>query len=536
MLLYIPQIVSIFVLTFVLFLIKRLKKYFTECKKDKNAYRINLQEVILFFKKQFQRVIFSIIIIFLLLLFSVSIKSGIGFLVGSIFSVFFAFILKTLFIDNEERIIGVFKKNTKQVINLILDIGFIIGLLIFGLGLFLISGFYYFTEDFKGLIGICLGACLIGLLLDDSEKNFNERINKLEKLGNDNNVDEKISFTEIEDIFTSYIISITSFMILTYFLFLKEAKVVILPLFLLSVFILCFIIGAFFIKLWRNKNIIFTFLKGLIISILLSVVGFYFIFNKFVFGDLKVSLLKIYLSSLSGFFVILIVFIGGYYLIRRFIKNDIIEKNIDLISFVFSILLSSFIIIVSFLLAELYGIVFSMISVASFGVLLLMTNIYYYIVDNIKRELKKEELPVEKKNIVEYLNSFNLFFKVINKTYFLVLLIFSLLALLFVYLQGLLDIGVKTNFYLDNYKIITGLFVGGLFSYFTALKNIKRREIYLIIIFSLILLGLILGVEFILGILVGSFVVGFFMSGLMKSFLNLAIKILFILAILTINF
>ena len=107
------------------------------------------------------------------------------------------------------------------------------------------------------------------------------------------------------DIFETYTITIIATMILGTLIFPCNSQILYLPLFLGAVSIFASIVGSFFVKLGKKKSIMAALSTGIIVTGVLSAIGFYPLINSLNINNTH----NHYLSSLLALLIVSAMFI-----------------------------------------------------------------------------------------------------------------------------------------------------------------------------------------------------------------------------------
>jgi K(+)-stimulated pyrophosphate-energized sodium pump len=353
-----------------------------------------------------------------------------------------------------------------------------------------------------------------------------------------------------------------------------------------SLSLLSLIVASLFVKLIKKQNIISVFKRTIALSIALSAIGLIFL-SKNAAASLTTGFWNVYLPSITG-----LAITGSIFAVVecRFLKkkktikktNDsILELFSGIKSVVFPALIMILGMILSFLTGGVEGLAVTAISMISFFGAIIALNNYQLAVNNALEISRAEELESNVIKAVSVMDSSKEAIKIIVKIYAVISAVLSSLILFLIYTQEIQGLGSRISFGLENYRVIIGIFLGGLIPYFfysttvqAALRAVKKTEkqfnelkssiednhkyeIYVSIISKavfkemiipvilpiafLVIVGLSLGAEAIGGLLMGSIVVGFFSSVLKtEGNNNLAVspivKMLNIIALLIIGF
>lgn len=121
------------------------------------------------------------------------------------------------------------------------------------------------------------------------------------------------------DLYETYVVTALSAMLLGYLIYASNSSqinlgAVLLPLVIGAVAILATIIGSFFVKKGDKQRIMTALYKGLIVTVIASAIGFYFVIHYLMNGNLA-----IYMDSLIGIIIMaVIVYVTEYYTSERF--------------------------------------------------------------------------------------------------------------------------------------------------------------------------------------------------------------------------
>src|SRR3990167_8580261 len=263
-----------------------------------------------YMKKQYTVIAVIGVLIFGVLFFAYNFITAAGFAVGALFSSIAGVIGMNVAVRSNIRTAQAAKKGLAQAFSIAFSGGAVTGLMVAGLALLAVSGFYYVLSavtknpapDLQPLIALGFGGSLIsvfarlcGGIYTKSADVGTDMVGKLEKnipeddprnpgviadLVGDNVGDDA---GMAADLFETYVITAVAAMILGELTFPGNQTIIYYPLLIGAVSIFASIIGSFFVKL-SGKNIMMALYQGLIISAIIALIGFYFI-TVFIFPE-----------------------------------------------------------------------------------------------------------------------------------------------------------------------------------------------------------------------------------------------------------
>ena len=591
-----PIIISIFSLVFAYFLAQEVNKAPSGSGKMIEISQAIKEGALAFLKRQYKTCGLVAVLIFFLLLIFLGIKIAIGFLIGAIASGLAGFLGMIVSTRSNVRVAEAVKDGLKPALSLAFKGGSVTGFLVVGLGLLSVSGFYLITQDLKSLIALGFGGSLIsvfarlgGGIYTKAADVGADLVGKIEKgIPEDDPRNPAVIADQVgdnvgdcagmaADLFETYVVTIVAAMVLGSLLFPNLAEAIFLPLILGSVAILASIISTFFVRLGKSQNIMSALYKGLIAAGTLSAIGFLPIIFHFS-QVLKMSLINLYLPVLIGLLIAFFMFlITEFFTSKRYspVKsiaqasqsghgtNIIIGLAVGMKSAVLPVIVISVGILISFILAGMYGLALAVVAMLSLTGLIIALDSYGPITDNAAGISEMAGLPEENRKITDALDSVGNTTKAVTKSYAIASAGLAALVLFSVYTQELLDLGRRAQFFLGDPKVLVGLFLGGVVAYYFAalsmtavgkaagsvVEEVRRqfKEIKglmegktkpdyatcvdivtrsalkemllpaLLPVFSPILVGFLLGPEALGGLLIGSIIVGIFLAIQMTS-------------------
>jgi len=315
---YLPFIASFLTTLFVVFLIQSIKRKSSGSGKMLEISQAIRQGAASYLKRQYKTVALVSTILFLVLWLSFDFKTGVGFMVGAVLSALVGFIGMMVSTQTNVKVSEAAKKGLKPALDLSFKGGLVTGLLVVSLGLLAVASFYFFTNNLKALVALGFGASLIsvfsrlgGGIYTKAADVGADLVGKVEQgIPEDDPRNPAVIADQVgdnvgdcagmaADIFETYTVTIIATMLLGKLIFPQNPQFIMLPLSLAGISIFASIIGSFFVKLGKNKNIMAAFYKGLIATAVLSAASFYFIIRQLRGGNS----IKIYIAFLTLFII-----------------------------------------------------------------------------------------------------------------------------------------------------------------------------------------------------------------------------------------
>jgi K(+)-stimulated pyrophosphate-energized sodium pump len=479
-----------------------------------------------YLSRQYKTISIVGIIVLAIITFALGAWVGIGFFIGSFLSGAAGYVGMLISVQANVRTAEAARKGLAAGLNIGFKSGAVTGMLVAGLALLSISIYYLILlklniesrEIINALVGLGFGASLISIFARLGGGIFTkgadvgaDLVGKVEAgIPEDDprnpaviadNVGDNVGDCAgmAADLFETYAVTIVATMVLSSIFFVNNTDMMLYPLAIGASCILTSIVGTFFVKLGKSKNIMGALYKGFIVTAILSVAILYPVTDKmiglsntFSVSNINFSGLDLYLCGVIGLIITgLIIWVTEYYTgtnfrpVRSIAKSSSTGHGTNVIQGLAVSLeataLPALIIVIGILatnyLAGLFGIAIAVTTMLALAGMVVALDAYGPVTDNAGGIAEMANLPKSVRKTTDALDAVGNTTKAVTKGYAIGSAGLGALVLFAAYTEDIKYFSkqsgsalenITVSFDLSNPFVVIGLLIGGMLPYLFA--------------------------------------------------------------------
>ena len=476
-----------------------------------------------YLNRQYKTIAIVGVVVLVIISYAFSILVGLGYLIGATLSGIAGYVGMLVSVQANVRTAEASKKGLSQGLSIAFKSGAVTGMLVAGLALLAIAVYYYLLLSFgveervivNALVALGFGASLISIFARLGGGIFTkgadvgaDLVGKVEAgIPEDDprnpaviadNVGDNVGDCAgmAADLFETYAVTIVATMVLSSIFFHGDLNMMIYPLSIGGACILTSIIGTFFVKLGKSKNIMAALYKGFVVTAVTSLIILYPVTdyvlgleNNYTVSNKSFSGMSLYMCGVIGLVITgLLIWVTEYYTgtnyrpVRSVASSSTTGHGTNVIQglavsmeataipaliIVGGILLTNYI-------AGLFGIAIAVTTMLALAGMVVALDAYGPVTDNAGGIAEMSNLPKKVRKTTDALDAVGNTTKAVTKGYAIGSAGLGALVLFAAYTEDIKYFskvsgskleGIVVTFDLSNPFVVVGLLVGGMLPY-----------------------------------------------------------------------
>jgi len=476
-----------------------------------------------YLNRQYKTIAIVGVVVLVIISYAFSILVGLGYLIGATLSGIAGYVGMLVSVKANVRTAEASRKGLSQGLSLAFKSGAVTGMLVAGLALLAIAVYYYLLLSYEveereivnALVALGFGASLISIFARLGGGIFTkgadvgaDLVGKVEAgIPEDDprnpaviadNVGDNVGDCAgmAADLFETYAVTIVATMVLSSIFFHGDLKMMVYPLSIGGACILTSIIGTFFVKLGKSKNIMAALYKGFVVTAVTSLIILYPITdyvlgleNTYSISNKSFSGMSLYICGVIGLVITgLLIWVTEYYTgtnyrpVRSVASSSTTGHGTNVIQglavsmeataipaliIVGGILLTNYI-------AGLFGIAIAVTTMLALAGMVVALDAYGPVTDNAGGIAEMSNLPKNVRKTTDALDAVGNTTKAVTKGYAIGSAGLGALVLFAAYTEDIKYFskvagskleGIVVTFDLSNPFVVVGLLVGGMLPY-----------------------------------------------------------------------